>query len=801
MATLPCPQENWPEFSLLLSAALELPSAQRSAWLAELPPEHTHLAPALKRVLDQDVHPGLDGFLRSPALTAVPQSELESGQRIGPYTLERELGRGGMGEVWLATRSDGTLRRRVALKLPYPHLLAGALRQRFEREREILASLSHPNVAAVYDAGISDSGFPYLAMEWVEGIPLTHYCREARTPLGGRLQLVSQILDAIGYAHSRLIAHRDLKPANILVTPAGQVKLLDFGIAKLLGEGAPAEATELTRSGGRPVTPGYAAPEQLAGGPVTTAVDLYAVGLILFELVTGQRPFEDIGGDRGRDAPLASRKVREEHALFIGGLGIARLRKLLEGDLDAIVAKALELEPAARYASAGAFASDLVRYRHHEPVAARHVGSLTLAWKFVRRHRVASLLAGALVLALVSGTVGVTWEAVRAERQARLAEDAAQRAERESRREKATKDFLVSVFKASDPRIVSDKPRGTVTAKDLLDVSSSRIATEFAKDPDTRIELLGTLADIYVVLDESARALQLLQEQVRLARAQGERLVGTYINALLLEADANESLSRYEQASKVLDEADGAIRRAGLNVSALRALWWYEKAGTLMSDAAQREQRKAALEQAVALFASTAPRDPTYPHALSDLGGLYYSRHDTEHAREYLQRAIALDAGGIHPDQAHLTSLYSNLGKLLISSGDLRGAVEALQRAGEMAVQAYGRDSRFYWTAVAHQAYALNLLGDRQRSAELFGELLPLLPSGSAFRNAEEEQSVARVREVYGSSLLANGQAAAAIAMLRESQSEYAQARQDPASESRVQGLLARAYERAGRVR
>jgi serine/threonine-protein kinase len=282
------------------------------------------------------------------------QDGFEPGTIIGPYQLVRELGRGGMGEVWLAARSDGALTRRVALKLPHAHLLSGALRQRFERERDILAPLSHPHIAPLYDAGISDGGHPYLAMEWIDGMPITHYCREVRQPIATRLELFKQVLDAVHYAHERFIAHRDLKPSNILVTSDGRVKLLDFGIAKLLSGDTGGASTELTQLGGRAATPDYAAPEQIAGQPITTAVDLYALGVVLFELLTGARPFDAVRGvnTHSSSAPLASQRVTEAEAQLIGGLKSAQLRKSLQGDLDAILAKALETDPAQRYRSA-----------------------------------------------------------------------------------------------------------------------------------------------------------------------------------------------------------------------------------------------------------------------------------------------------------------------------------------------------------------------------------------------------------------------------------------------------------------
>jgi serine/threonine-protein kinase len=797
MINLPCEPDQWPTFSRLLYAALDLPLDERAAWLDSLAPELAYFRPGLAKVLECAELPDAAQFLNRPIIAAAEDSEFAPGQHIGPYTLERELGRGGMSEVWLATRSDGTLTRQIALKLPYAHLLAGPQRQRFARERDILAALSHPHVAVLYDAGISDDGHPYLAMEWINGIPITRYCEEMQLSIRARLTLFRQVLEAVHYAHVNLVAHRDLKPSNILVTHRGEVKLLDFGIAKLLGRGTDGSATEVTRLGGRAATPDYAAPEQIRGDPITTAVDVYALGVLLFEILTGVRPFDAAGSgaeDRG-PFPLASRRAGEESARAVGGLSAAQLRKALHGDLDAVIAKALERDPTNRYRSAEAFADDLTHYLCHEPVSARRIGRLVQLTKFVQRNRAASALAATLLLALIGGSAGIAWEAVRAEREAARAETEKRSAESEARREKATKEFLVSVFKASDPRIAADKPRGTITAKELLDISSERIQKEFARDPQTAIELLGTLGDIYIVLDETEHALQLLQQQTELARAHDGPLSNTLINGLLLQADAESTLSRYAEASRALDEADAAIRQAGLDRSSYRAFWWYEKAGALVADPASREQRTAALESSVALFAAVAPRDLIYPHALSDLGGVYFSRNDFTRAKEYLKRAIDIDESGVHPDEVHLTSMYSNLGKALMSAGELDGSSDAFQRAGTMALKAYGVDSRFYWTAIAHGARALDLLGERERAQAMFSKVMPLLPV-KTYRNAEEEQSAARVNEVYGSSLLAEGRAAAAIPVFQVALAEFAEAKQDSSSELRVRALVAQAYAR-----
>ncbi len=269
-----------------------------------------------------------------------------------------------MGAVWLAARSDGAYQRQVALKLPHSHLLRGQNRARFRRERDILAALEHPHIAQFLDAGIAE-GQPYIALEWVEGQPITDACRERRLPLDARLDLVRQVAAAVHYAHGRLVVHRDIKPSNVLVTSEGRVQLLDFGIAKLLESGDEPSGTQLTAHGESVATPDYAAPEQLLAGPITVATDVYAIGILLFELLTGRRPppltrrpgFPSLGPDD--EAPLASRAILPGQAATLGAGSERQLARILAGDLDAIAAKAMALDPARRYASAEALAADL----------------------------------------------------------------------------------------------------------------------------------------------------------------------------------------------------------------------------------------------------------------------------------------------------------------------------------------------------------------------------------------------------------------------------------------------------------
>ncbi|HKY91674.1 MAG TPA: serine/threonine-protein kinase [Nevskiaceae bacterium] len=449
MKPLPCPPEHWDTFSRLLDAAFDLPPQSRASWVDGLAEEHAHLRASLHGVLTADSLARTADYLSQPRLPNGDEDEttFTPGQPIGPYRLINLLGRGGMGEVWSARRIDGSLDRTVALKLPSTDVITGSLRQRLQRERDILASLSHPHIAQLYDAGVATDGQPFLALELIEGQPIDRHCREHRLGIDARLALFQQVLGAVRFAHSRLVVHRDLKPSNILVTADGQVKLLDFGIAKLLDDPSGTHASALTRLAGAAMTPEYAAPEQLAGGDVSVATDVFALGVILFELLTGQRPW---GRERSVDAPLASARIVADQHEAVGAAKTRVLRRELEGDLDAILACCLEIAPAARYASAEQLADDLDRHVRHLPIRARHITRRERAWKFVRRNRLPVAMASALAVALVAGFVGVFWQATRAERAAEQAREQARIAEDNAAELRVVADFQSALLQRMD---------------------------------------------------------------------------------------------------------------------------------------------------------------------------------------------------------------------------------------------------------------------------------------------------------------------------------------------------------------
>lgn len=479
----------------LLDEVLPLEGSQRAAWLDTLGEEDVELRPVVAEILSQAASLEEADFLGTlPKLTMtglstepVQPPTYASGDAVGPYWLERELGRGGMGTVWLAERLDRTLKRKVALKLPHQGVARDQLIQRLARERDILSSLEHPNIARLYDAGVAEDGQPFLALEYVEGEAIDVYTSEHALDLRQRLALFLQVARAVAYAHTRLVLHRDLKPPNILVTPDGQVRLLDFGVAKLLQDGE-ARETELTQFGGRALTPDYASPEQIAGQSLTTASDIYSLGVVLYELVCERRPYKLTRNSMGalEEAILAVDPLRPSRAAHE-----PTIARGLVGDIDTIILKMLEKSPGARYATVNAAIDDIERYLNGQPVLARPDSAWYRARKFIRRHRVFVSAGAAVVLAIVLGGAAALWQARAARLQAARAEASAQEARFEARVARANHEFLSQVF--------GDAMSGGETSamRARLDRAGELLEKRYADEPIIYALLLLQLAGRY----------------------------------------------------------------------------------------------------------------------------------------------------------------------------------------------------------------------------------------------------------------------------------------------------------------
>jgi len=564
---------RWRRLSARLDEALDLDPEDRRAWLDGIEASEPDLAGDIEALLADHAASVAAQFLSGTAW--IPTSEPDSdaslaGQTLGSYTLERTIGEGGMGSVWLAHRSDGRYAGKVAIKLLNASLIGQRGGERFQREGAILARLAHPNIARLLDAGVNSAGQPFLVLEYVEGERIDAFCDAGRLDVAARLALFLDVLAAVAHSHANLIVHRDIKPMNVLVATGGVVKLLDFGIAKLLEDGAlVAEAAELTSAGGRALTPQYAAPEQLLGEPVTTATDVYALGLLLYLLLGGQHPVTpdarstaelvktviDTPAPRLSAAVVSTRSLPHD-ALLANAVSRSttpeRLQRLLRGDLDNIVAKALKKSPAERYGTVSAFADDIRRYLFDEPISARADSIAYRTAKFVRRNRVPVAAAALTVVAIVAGVVGTITEAKRAANEARRAEHEAQQAHHERDRAvhelahaEATDEFLGFLLQEG-----AEKP---FTTSQLLLRGEQLIDRQFASDPDLRARLLLTLANLYVDAMEANKAEALLLRAQASANAVADPQLQSQVDCSL--AAHFGDTSSFDRAMSLFDSA------------------------------------------------------------------------------------------------------------------------------------------------------------------------------------------------------------------------------------------------------
>jgi serine/threonine-protein kinase len=551
-----------------MDGALDLPPPARSPYLDDACAGDADLRREVEALLAASA---TGPFLATPAAVRAAPLLAEAaagddhppappgGRVVGPYRLREALGEGGMGAVYLAERADGQFEQQVAVKLLRHGLHGEESRLRFLRERQILARLAHPSISRLLDGGVTEDGTPFFVMERIDGKPVTTACDERRLGVDARLAIFLRVCEAVQYAHANLVVHRDLKPSNILVDRAGTVKLLDFGIAKLLADEE--GGAEATRTRLRALTPEYAAPEQVRGDPVTTATDVYALGVLLYELLTGERPYRiERGAALAWDWAVLEREPARPSACggSLPGIGARELGRRLRGDLDLIVLRALQEEPARRYASAEALAADVRRHVAGLPVAVRGDALAYRARKFVRRHRAGVVAAALVLLSLLTGLLGTAWQA--------------RRAFGEAEKAAAVKDFLKSLFSAADPTQAQGRER---TARELLEDGARRIETEFRDQPEVQSEVARLIASVYVQLGEYDRARALLEGDLeRRRRLDGPRSVAV-AESLEGLAEVAWEQGRYRESGVMAQEAL-SIREAGSGeaTAAVAGLVW-----------------------------------------------------------------------------------------------------------------------------------------------------------------------------------------------------------------------------------
>jgi serine/threonine-protein kinase len=781
-------RELWDEADRLLDEALDLPAAERLAFLDRACGDRQELRGLVGRLLANlqtesgFLAPG--GALESPVLEtlhdpgASPTGAEPRGE-IDRYRVVRELGRGGMAVVYLAERADGQFEQQVALKLIKRGIDTDEVVQRFERERQIMARASHPNLARLLDGGATAEGQPYFVMEYVEGLPIDRYCDEQRLTLRERLELFLGVAEAVAYAHRNLVVHRDIKPSNILVTPGGEAKLLDFGIAKLLGDDD--EDSNLTRTGSRLMTPAFASPEQVRGDPVTTASDIYQLGLLLYLLLTGRAPYrlgEGPGGTTLQQAILEQPPTRPSAVLddaersdpsgeqtTVDEIGKRRratppgLKRELEGDLDNIALAALRKEPERRYPTVSQFIEDMRRYLDGRPVSARPDTLAYRASKFVRRHRVAVSLGMTALWLLLAFAVTMTFQAGRIARERDRANVEAATAERVT-------EFMIDLFEVADPGTVG---AATITARELLDRGAQQISGELHDQPEVRAALQDTIGRVYqkMGLYDSAEPLLVQALELRRSHLGGEHAdVATSLNhyGWLLEQKGD-----YDDAEPLLRESLELRRRAlgdrhllvSESIGDLALLLYhkgdYEAAEPLFVEA--YEMRRALLEEEDAALADVISNHGLLlqrvgkldaaeakhrealrirrqafgdVHAfvaisLDSLGNVAFDRNDLAAAESLIHEAFEMRVqlfGERHPEVSHS---LNNLASVRYMRGDLEGAERSFRRLVEIDRDLLGAEHPDYGQSVSNLGSVLHKRQNLAEAEPRFREALAIL--------------------------------------------------------------------------
>lgn len=655
----------------LFAGAVAVPVEDRARYLDEACDGDSALRAELESLLvhEHGADEAIDEVVADAAATLA--AETISGRQLGPYRVLRELGHGGMGTVWLAVRADGRYEKQVAIKL-VRELPGRQVLERFEAERRILATLDHPNIARLLDAGTTEDGTPYVVMEYVEGLPVDRYCRERGLDMRAVLTLFLQICSALEHAHRHLIVHRDIKPGNILVDDYNSPKLLDFGIAKLL-EPSPATGPAVeTVSAMRLLTPEYASPEQVRGEPITTASDVYSLGVLLYRLLTQRSPYENVG-ERPQDL---------ERAICLDEP--ARMAGTIENDLENVVRMALRKEPRRRYASVAHLSSDVKRYLEGRAVSAQPATLAYRTRKFISRHRLALTVASAVLITVGATVSAYTYRLAEQRDIAARERDIAQR-EREAAEE--VTGFLVGSFELADP----DKARGrTITAEEVLHAGAERIRQDLADRPELRARLLFTIGDVYEGMGLYEEAGALVSESVALSR---ELLGGDHVDLtdkLNLLAKLHFRTGDYEAAREIM------LRVVSIQEQALGPR--HRRVGQLLNNLAILDKSLGDFEGARDRYLraydilrdAVAPDDPSLGKLLGNLAVVYKRLGNYEEALALYERSVVAKESALGPDHPILITTLNNFGNLLGDMAQYDRAQEVMGRALTLARTALG---------------------------------------------------------------------------------------------------------------
>jgi eukaryotic-like serine/threonine-protein kinase len=694
--------ERWSALSPYLDEGLALTRDDRAIWLAAICARDAALGADLESLLAE--HDGLEesGFLQRgiPLFESPNDTPSLRGQILGAYRLVSPIGQGGMGSVWLAERCDGRFEGRAAVKLLNVALVGRAGEERFRREGHFLAKLTHPHIAHLIDAGVSPAGQPYLVLEYVDGTSIDRYCDEHALEIEARIRLFLDILEAVAHAHANLIVHRDIKPANVLVNRDGQVKLLDFGIAKLLDDGESwegseaAEARPLTREAGAVLTPGFAAPEQLARGQITTATDVHALGVLLYILLTGQHPagaavrspvtliraIVDTDPRLMSDAVVGRSETSEALTHHAGQCGttLSRLRRALRGDLDTIVAKALKRDPSERYASVTAMADDLHRFLRHEPISARPDTLGYRAAQFVRRH-VHGVLTTVVIAVMLGGLTVFHTTRLAAERD--RAQQEATRAAQEAAKAAKVSEALTGLLMGVDP-FANPGARDGQSVRSMLDAGADRVQRELAAEPEAQAEIFTVLGRLYRRYGVYDRAQHFLQQ----ALASGQQVFGR----------------EHVRVAQTLNDL-----------------------GALQSDKGDYDTALQTLEQALVIRRTLLGLEhEAVAVTLVEIGRIYQDQGFNQRAEPLLREALEIRLKVLGPEHGEVANSMTGLASVLRLNGDLTGAEATLRQSLALNRKARGEDHANTGTTLHDLALVVAARGDPVSAESLFRQAL-----------------------------------------------------------------------------
>lgn len=754
-------QPEWEEVKKVFTAALDQPAAQRAQFLADTCGADKALRVEVDSLLAAHEEP--KNLLEKHALDLAAQLQTERhsyvGKRFGPYRILREIGRGGMGAVFLGERADGDFQQQVALKIIRQSFVDGELERHFRRERQILASLNHPHIAKLIDGGISETGELFLAMEFIEGAPLLAFAAHQDLTIEDRLRLFLKICNAVSFAHQNLVIHRDLKPSNILVTADGVPKLLDFGLAKLSEQPAAGSSAEggadQTQTGFRAFTPAYASPEQILGKSVTTSSDVFSLGVILFELLTGEKPFHFEGKSLDEiirtvttgEPSLPSRLGKSENPQS------ATRQRQLRGDLDNITLKALQKDSARRYQSVAEFGNDIERHLERLPVTARPNTLWYRASRFYQRNKIAVSAAALVIIALVAGLAIALRQYGNARRETA-------KARLENARAEQLNNFLQTILSSAAP-VEKGKDAKVI---DVIDDAAERIDTEFPGQPELRAQALLSVGNTYRTLGLTDKAERTLREALKLnTELYGEENAATAMNQIYL-SDPVLAKGRTAEAESLLTKGIETERRL-LPTRNKDLAFGLRALGALYANRGEYDKAKAVLQESVLMYDEIFGKDnPDSAIALVITGRAKEFSGDLAGAESIYRQSIEIFRPLPKRYENRLALALYNLGNLLITRGKFDEALGVI-REGEAIYQKSGGTTIYAFWGKFYLTRAYFLMGDYQRA---LAEGLSSLDIGRKIHIEQSSDYIVQLTNV-GLALTRSGKAREGEPYLRQS--------------------------------